>query len=197
MMPQSQLQVFISYCRDAMPDAEIAKAIYESLHADCDVFFDTARARGYHWIREVDAAIQNSDVFLALVSAKPILKNSTATLEWQRALRCSQAKEHLRIIPISINYNADDLPVPYNELNNRNRIDWNSERPTSELVALLREAINAPRITHPPRIDAIDETVYLERAARRIRERISLAKSDRTIVSFGDPVEDVPPIVES
>ena len=101
-MVNPRKRVFISYGRkDA---ARLATMLQQGLQQDHDVWLDNNRiAGGATWTVKVEKAIDNCDVFLALLSPGSYVSD-ICRAEQLRALRCGK-----RLIPVPVVHG--DLPV--------------------------------------------------------------------------------------
>ena len=93
MVEPPRKRVFISYARkDA---ARLATELQRDLQSGHDVWLDTNRiARGCSWTVEVEKAIDNCEVLLALLSPASYVSD-VCRAEQLRALRCGK-----RVIPL-------------------------------------------------------------------------------------------------
>jgi hypothetical protein len=127
-------RIFVSYARkDA---AELAVHLREGLKLEYDVWLDTARIEGgASWTVEIEKAINNCDVFLALLTPGSYVSD-ICRAEQLRALRRGK-----RVIPLLAAAGAD-RPL---HLETSNYRDFSGGKPRPEQLRQLREDIRTGR----------------------------------------------------
>jgi hypothetical protein len=134
MLEPSPRRIFISYARkDA---ARLAAELQRNLERDHEVWLDTRRlAGGASWTSEIENAIDNCDVLLAVLTAGSYVSD-ICRAEQLRALRKNKV-----VIPLLAQAGAD-RPV---HLETRNYRDFTKHPPLPEQLQQLRDDISAGR----------------------------------------------------
>ena len=130
MRESAQKRVVVSYARrDA---ARFATLLQQTLQPDCDVWLDTKRIEGgASWTVEIEDAIDNCDVLLALLTSGSY-SSDICRAEQLRALRRGK-----RVIPLLVQRDAD-RPLHLETANYR---DFTVIPPQTEQLQQLREDI--------------------------------------------------------
>jgi hypothetical protein len=107
--PQAQPQVFLAHVREDQPNA--LRLHDELTAAGFSPWLDARKLLpGQNWPRAIEAAIDTSDFFVALFSAKSVRKRGGFQSEIRYALDCAQQVplDQIFIVPVRL----DDCMVP-------------------------------------------------------------------------------------
>ena len=107
--PRALPQVFIAYCKE---DALLANRLFEDLNrAGFSPWMDVRKLlAGQNWPRAIEAAIENSDFFVACFSGRSVRKKGGFQSEIRYALDCARQipLDEIYLIPVRL----DDCAVP-------------------------------------------------------------------------------------
>ena len=140
--PQSggRSRIFISYKRGVEPDEPIARAVYEALSAEHDVFLDQTMPVGAPWAERIEQALQRSDVLIILLSAQSV--HSEMVLgEVEMAHRLMKTSGRPMILPVRLGYREPFVYPLSAYLNPINWALWETAADTPGLLAELKRAI--------------------------------------------------------
>lgn len=129
--PTGSYRIFISYAREDA--SQLALHLHDDLRAaGQDAWIDTAEIGvGATWARDIEEAIENCDVMLALLSHASYI-SKTCRAEQARALR-----KHKRIVPVLVQADAD-RPLDFETLN---YVDFSDEARFDESFGELLTAV--------------------------------------------------------
>ncbi|MEM8503141.1 MAG: AAA-like domain-containing protein [Cyanobacteria bacterium P01_D01_bin.1] len=133
-------RIFISYKRGVEPDEPIARAVYEALTAEHDVFLDQTMPVGAPWAERIEQALQRSDFLIIFLSAQSV--HSEMVLgEVEMAHRLMKTSGRPMILPVRLGY-RDPYVYPLSAyLNPINWALWETPADTLGLLAELKRAI--------------------------------------------------------
>lgn len=126
--------IFISYART---DAEIAQGIYETLsHKNQYPWMDIYDLHGgENWQRAIYKAIDNSDIFIALLSNNSVSRRGVIQKELKKALDKWEGMlpDDIYIVPVRV----DDCPIP-DLLKHIQVLDWDGGKGENKLLEAIR-----------------------------------------------------------
>lgn len=132
--------IFISYKRNVEPDVTVAKAIYNALRREHEVFIDTTIQVGEKWAKRIQQSIINSDYLIIFLSAHSV-NSEMVIAEIETAYQQNKAFEKPVILPVRLNFNQA-LVYPLSAyLNPLQWALWSKKEDTIRLIDELREAI--------------------------------------------------------
>ena len=137
----AQARIFISYKRNATPDARLAEAICRALSPQHAVFIDKLMLVGTRWVEQIEAELASADFLILLLSAHSI--HSEMVLgEIEMAQRLAQERGgRPAILPVRLNYSAPFTYPLSAYLDALNWAAWEDEGDTPRLVGELEKAI--------------------------------------------------------
>ncbi len=108
-VPRALPQVFIAYCKE---DEELARRLSEDLNlAGFSPWMDVRKLlAGQNWPRAIEAAIENSDFFVACFSGQSVRKKGGFQSEIRYALDCARQVplDEIYIVPVRL----DECALP-------------------------------------------------------------------------------------
>lgn len=134
-------KIFISYKRDVEPDTPVARAVYDALRAEHDVFIDTTIQVGEKWAEEIQRAIKESDFLIVFLSEHSVYSEMVVA-EIETAHHHGKEKGAPKILPVRL---AFDEPLVYPlsaYLNPLQWALWENDADTPKLIAALQAAIS-------------------------------------------------------
>lgn len=128
-------RIFISYKRTD-PDTAVAQALHGALTAaGHDVFLDLAMSIGIRWAEEIERALHNTDVLIALLSEQAVRSDMTAA-EIETAFQLKK-----RILPVRLAY-REPFKYPLSAwLNPIQWALWDGPDGTARLAEELKRAV--------------------------------------------------------
>lgn len=106
---QKQPEVFLAY---VMEDLAPARRLCESLRAGgCSPWLDKNKLLpGQNWLRSIEHAIENSDVFVACFSSSSISKRGQFQAELRHALHCARRLPFDAVFLIPVRFEPCTIP---------------------------------------------------------------------------------------
>jgi hypothetical protein len=143
-VPRALPQVFIAYCKE---DEELARRLSEDLNlAGFSPWMDVRKLlAGQNWPRAIEAAIENSDFFVACFSGQSVRKKGGFQSEIRYALDCARQVplDEIYIVPVRL----DECDVPRTIQHELQYIDlfpdWDSGM--ERLLTMLRREVERRR----------------------------------------------------
>ena len=137
---EGKARIFISYKRDAVPDEQLALAIYQQLGQSHEVFIDQSMAVGTKWAEKIEQELRRSDFLITLLSASAV-GSEMVQGEVETANRLGSELGKPAILPIRVNY-REPFTYPLSAyLNPINWAFWEQPEDTPQLLAELERAI--------------------------------------------------------
>jgi hypothetical protein len=136
----SRSRIFISYKRGVEPDEPLARAIYQALSVEHEVFIDQTMTVGTRWAERIEAEIRQSDFLITLLSAHSV-QSEMVVGEVETAHQVAQTGGKPKILPIRVAYREPFVYPLSAYLNGINWAFWDSEADTPRLVQELQQAI--------------------------------------------------------
>ena len=145
-VPRALPLVFIAYGKE---DEKLAARLYEDLNrAGFSPWMDVRKLlAGQNWPRAIEAAIENSDFFVACFSGKSVRKKGGFQSELRNALDCARQMplEEIYIVPVRL----DECEVPRAIQHELQYIDlfpdWNAGM--GSILEMLRREVERRRQT--------------------------------------------------
>lgn len=133
-------RIFMSYKRDAVPDEQLALAIYQHLSQRYEVFIDQSMAVGTKWAEKIEQELRRSDFLITLLSAQSV-GSEMVQGEVETANRLGSELGKPAILPVRVNY-REPFTYPLSAyLNPINWAFWEQSEDTPRLLAELERAI--------------------------------------------------------
>ena len=133
-------KIFISYKRNIDPDMPVARAVYDALSKEHEVFIDTTIQVGERWAEKIQQAIKESDYLISFLSAHSV-HSEMVVAEIESAHHHGKAFGKPVILPVRLNY-AEPLVYPLSAyLNPLQWALWNENTDTAKLIDELKGAI--------------------------------------------------------
>lgn len=133
-------RIFISYKRDAVPDEQLAVAIYQHLSQSYEVFIDQSMAVGTKWAEKIEQELRRSDFLITLLSAQSV-GSEMVQGEVETANRLGSEWGKPAILPVRVNY-REPFTYPLSAyLNPINWAFWEQPEHTPQLLAELERAM--------------------------------------------------------
>ena len=143
-------RVFISYKRNAEPDAPIAAFFREALERHGhSVFIDVEMVPGTDWPEAISAQIRDAEFFVVLLSQASLAKGCYVGAETIVAYENQEQTGRPRIVPVRLKY-GEDLPLQLaGKIGHIHDIRWRTPADNDAALAKLLEAVGpgAPRPT--------------------------------------------------
>ncbi|ABW29956.1 AAA-like domain-containing protein [Acaryochloris marina] len=137
---EGKARIFISYKRDAVPDEQLALAIYQHLGQSHEVFIDQSMAVGTKWAEKIERELRQSDFLITLLSASAV-GSEMVQGEVETANRLGSELGKPAILPVRVNY-REPFTYPLSAyLNPINWAFWEQSEDTPQLLAELERAI--------------------------------------------------------
>jgi hypothetical protein len=139
-------KIFISYKRNIEPDTPVAKAVYDALSGEHNVFIDTTIQVGEKWAEKIQQAIKESDYLISFLSANSV-HSEMVVAEIETAYHNGKAFGKPAILPVRLNY-AEPLAYPLSAyLNPLQWALWKDETETTRLIDELKQAISGGQLS--------------------------------------------------
>lgn len=133
-------RIFVSYKRDAVPDEQLALAIYQHLSQSYEVFIDQSMAVGTLWAERIEQELRQSGFLITLLSAQSV-GSEMVQGEVETAHRLGHEFGKPAILPIRVNY-REPFTYPLSAyLNPINWAFWEQPEDTPQLLEELEQAI--------------------------------------------------------
>ena len=134
-------KIFISYKRNVEPDTPVAKAVYEALRNEHEVFIDTTIQVGENWAERIQQEIKSADFLIVLLSEHSI-HSEMVIAEIETAHHHHKAYSKPAILPVRLAFN-EALVYPLSAyLNPLQWALWTMEADTPQLINELEQAIS-------------------------------------------------------
>ncbi len=138
-------KIFISYKRNIEPDTPVAKAVYDALCKEHDVFIDTTIQVGERWAEKIQQAIKESDYLISFLSANSV-HSEMVVAEIETAHHQGKTFGKPAVLPVRLNY-AEPLVYPLSAyLNPLQWAIWNGNNDTDKLISELKQAISGGQL---------------------------------------------------
>ena len=133
-------KIFISYKRNVEPDTPVARAVYEALKKENDVFIDTTIQVGEKWAEKIQTEIKEADYLIVFLSEHSVRSEMVAE---EIATAHHHGKTHGKpaILPVRLSFD-EALVYPISAyLNPLQWALWDAEEDTPKLIAELKQAV--------------------------------------------------------
>lgn len=145
--PDQRARVFISYKRNAQPDAQVAELVFNALREKHDVFIDRVLPVGTRWAQSIEDELRRADFFIVLLSSESVHSEMVVAEIETAYLLAKQGGARPIILPVRLAY-RDPFTYPLSAyLNPINWALWREQEDTPSLVAELLNAISGGRLT--------------------------------------------------
>ena len=133
-------KIFISYKRNVEPDTPVARAVYDTLREEHDVFIDTTIQVGEKWAEEIQNAIKESDYLIVFLSEHSV-HSEMVVAEIETAHHHGKANGQPHILPVRVAFD-ENLVYPLSAyLNPLQWAFWDADEDTPKLIAELQQAV--------------------------------------------------------
>ena len=152
-------RVFISYKRNAEPDASTAAFFREALERDGhSVFIDVEMVPGTDWPDAISAQIRQAEFFVVLLSQASLAKGCYVGAETIIAYENQEQTGWPRIVPVRLKY-GEELPLQLaGKIGHIHDIRWRSVADNDAALAKLLDAIG-PAALRPSALERGDHFI--------------------------------------
>src|SRR5262249_9479452 len=135
-------------------DTPVAKAVYEALRNEHEVFIDTTIQIGENWAERIQQEITSADYLIVLLSEHSI-HSEMVIAQIETAHHHHKAFSKPAILPVRLAFN-EALVYPLSAyLNPLQWALWTKEPDTSQLIDELKDAISGGNLpVHPSQMEA-------------------------------------------
>ena len=138
--------VFLSYKRDAHPDAQLVHEVHGELRTEHDVFLDVDMLPGQKWAARIEEEIGRADFLVAFLSRQSI-RSEMVIAEIEIAHRLETENGRPVILPVRLGFEAP-FPYPLSAYLNRFQdFRWKTSGDTARMLNTLRTAMT--RVSSP------------------------------------------------
>lgn len=134
-------KIFISYKRNVEPDSPVARAVYDALRAEHDVFIDTTIQVGEKWAEEIQRAIKETDFLIVFLSEHSV-RSEMVVAEVETAREFGK-----KILPVRVAFD-EALVYPLSAyLNSLQWALWEKDTDTPKLIDALQQAVSGGELS--------------------------------------------------
>lgn len=135
-------RIFISYKCDISADEAVARAVFDSLSRDYDIFIDQTIPVDTRWAEQIETELGRADFFIVFLSMQSIQSEMVAAEITKAHELAARANGRPTILPVRLAY-REPLPYPLSTyLNPINWAFWESDSDTPRLIEELKRAIS-------------------------------------------------------
>ena len=138
-------KIFISYKRNVEPDTPVAKAVYDALDKEHDIFIDTTIQVGEKWAQRIQQEIKDSDYLIVFLSEHSV-NSEMVVAEVETAHQHEKKHGKPNILPVRLSFDQA-LVYPLSAyLNPLQWALWEKDTDTPRLIKELKGAIGGRKL---------------------------------------------------